>query len=298
MSFAPSLKKVMSPRDFGRVIGVSESSVKRWIDAGEIPAWVTRGGHRRLDFLPALRALEKTGRRAMKPSFLGLSPESADSLQDPETFADRLFLALYQGKAQEVVRMILASVIAGSSEPAEFFDGPVRAAINRIGELWDGAQRGIFAEHRATQILLAAVDRLSELYSPPSNGIVAVGGSFEGDPGELPSRMAATVLVACDIQTVNLGSNTPVPAFLDAVEETGAALVWVSVGCVTSPQRQGRALEELARVLWERDCRLIVGGRELERMHVGSWQGIKVGACMRDLADFALEVARLRRDAG
>lgn len=287
----------MSPRDFGRVIGVSESSIKRWIDAGEIPARVTRGGHRRLDFIPALKALEKTGRRTVKPSFLGLSPESADSLQDPEAFADQLFLALHQGEAQEVVRMILASVIAGSSEPAELFDGPVRTAMNRIGELWDGDQRGIFAEHRATQILLAAVDRLSELYNPPADGIVAVGGCFEGDPGELPSRMAATVLAACDVQAVNLGCNTPVPAFLDAVDETRATLVWVSVGYVTSPQRQGAALEQLSRALAERWCRLIVGGRELQKMHVLSWDGIEVGANMRALADFALALAKTRRPA-
>ena len=119
MSFSPSLKKVMSPRDFARVIGVSESSVKRWIDAGEIPARVTRGGHRRVDFLPALKALEKTGRRAVKPSFLGLSPETADSLQDPEAFANRLFRALHQGDGQEAANMILASVIAGSHQPAD-----------------------------------------------------------------------------------------------------------------------------------------------------------------------------------
>ena len=93
------------------------------VDAGEIPARVTRGGHRRVDFLPALKALEKTGRRAVKPSFLGLSPESADSLQDPEAFADRLFHALHHGESQEAANMILAAVIAGSSQPAELFDG-------------------------------------------------------------------------------------------------------------------------------------------------------------------------------
>ena len=42
------MKPLLSPKELADAIGVSESSIKRWVDNGEIQATKTSGGHRRI----------------------------------------------------------------------------------------------------------------------------------------------------------------------------------------------------------------------------------------------------------
>ena len=43
------MKKLISPKQVARAIGVSESTLKRWCDRGLIPMTKTAGGHRRME---------------------------------------------------------------------------------------------------------------------------------------------------------------------------------------------------------------------------------------------------------
>src|SRR5689334_6323492 len=61
----------ISPQQLARAAGVSESSIKRWCDQGEIPSIKTAGGHRRFALADAADFLRKTNRLAF-PELLGL----------------------------------------------------------------------------------------------------------------------------------------------------------------------------------------------------------------------------------
>lgn len=284
-------KKTLSPGELAKAIGASESSVKRWIDAGRIPAKLTSGGHRRIDLMPAMRFLRESGRDLEDASLFGLSTEQ--TVGDPEFLAERVFELLRAGKGEELSQVLLTALVTRATEPAALFDGPLRTAMTRIGHLWAEGHQGIYIEHRATQLLLRVMDQIDALLEPPSDELVAVGGSIDGDQSALPTRMAATVLASEGIYPVNLGTDTPAAAFLDAAEQIGAKLVWISVSYVTDVARQSEELTRLIAQLAERGISSILGGREVHRLQV---QGkAQLGRNMQELATVA---QRVRAAAG
>ena len=67
-----NLSESLSPKDFAGALGVSESSVKRWVDDGKIRALKTPGGHRRIAVHDALYFVRQTGADVARPELLGL----------------------------------------------------------------------------------------------------------------------------------------------------------------------------------------------------------------------------------
>jgi len=280
----PPSKTTLSPRELGRALGVSESSVKRWIDDGRVPARRTSGGHRRIELLPALRFIRGSGRAVADPGALGIP---AGPLSDPGVLEERIFEHLTRGRRSELQRDLLVVLGLGAVGPADLFDGPLRSAMSRIGELWRGDHRGIFVEHRATQIVLRGLDGVRALYETPEEGPGAVGGSISGDPGLLPTRMAATVLCWRGYDAVDLGADTPPEALLEAVDQLGARLVWLSVGHAPDTRRLIGDVERLLDGLGERGTPCVLGGREIRRLPPSVGKQAYIGQGMRDLARFA-----------
>ena len=65
--------KLLSPRDLSDAFGVSESTIKRWVDAGRIPAARTKGGHRRVTLDDAQAFVRAEGIHPRRPDLLGLA---------------------------------------------------------------------------------------------------------------------------------------------------------------------------------------------------------------------------------
>ncbi len=289
-------ERTLSPRELARAIGASESSVKRWVDAGRIPAKLTSGGHRRIELMPALRFLRSSGRELAHPHLLGLAPSTEHDLRDPEALAEWVFDHLREGSVEELSQGLLTALVTKITEPAALFDGPLRCAMARVGQLWEAGRQGIYLEHRATQMLLRVVDQMHALFRPPADELVAVGGSIDGDPSALPTRMAATVLASEGLYPVNLGSDTPAAALLEAADQVGARLVWVSVSYVSDALRQGEDISRLVDQLAARGIACILGGRELHRLPLSAGAKAQVGHDMQELAHLARQIRREERE--
>src|ERR1700677_3923559 len=95
----------ISTRRAADALGVSISTVKRWVDDGVLPAHRTAGGHRKL-----LRAeVLALARQGALPSrdLAGLSVASfGDQPLDLQTIAAALFTAMLQGDGIEVSALI------------------------------------------------------------------------------------------------------------------------------------------------------------------------------------------------
>jgi len=278
------MKTNLTPRQFADAIGVSESSVKRWVDDGHIAATRTAGGHRRIATHEAARYIRDHQSLVLRPEVLGLRDLAAfaASGEAGDVSGARLFEYLKAGAAAEARGLILSSYLDGSSV-AEIVDGPLAHAMTRIGEAWVASPSGIFWEHRATQIAIQAVSRLRSLLEPPADAPVAVGGAPAGDRYLLPSLAVAAVLEGEGLRATNLGPETPMRVLALSVEDLDARLVWLSVSVADNLDRLRREIDELLPMLAARGAILVVGGSQAPKLGLAKDEALYVGRSMGEL---------------
>ncbi len=289
------MRSDFSPRQVGEAIGVSESSVKRWIDDGVIAASRTAGGHRRVPLREVVRFIRGSAMPVVRPEVLGLvgleTVRRGRPTGGPESV---LRQALLEGR-EEVVRAVVVSQYLDGTPPAAICDGPIANAMREIGELWPRDPKGVVIEHRATALCVQALGLARALVPLPREGApAAVGGAPPGDPYLLPSLMSAFVLAAEGWRATNLGPNLPFEALAFAAEEERAELAWLSVSDEIAAPRLAQEIAPLAERLTLSGTRLVVGGRALPRALETQDAPYCVGGSMAELVAFA----RGLREAG
>ncbi|MEM7049813.1 MAG: B12-binding domain-containing protein [Acidobacteriota bacterium] len=286
------MKTSLSPRDLAHAIGVSESSIKRWTDDGLIEATRTAGGHRRIPIPEAIRFIRQTGTEVARPQLLGLEElPTASAANGDEPVDDQLFHYLYSGQANQAKGQLVSLYLEGQSI-AQIIDGPVKRAMDRIGELWQHAETGVYVEHRATEIITQGIHLLRSLLpEPSSDAMAAIGGTPSGDPYMIPSLAVATLLKAAGFQAINLGPDTPASALIEAVKDVDPKLVWISISFFEEDQHVTRELAILNQELAARGTLLLIGGAKSDRITLPTAPNVFHGQSMGELAAFARGVA-------
>lgn len=287
------MKSHLSPRDLGRAIGVSESSLKRWIDEGRIEAGRTEGGHRRVHLAEAVRYIREAGLPVLQPEMLGLSElDEVGAGFDPHALSHQPFSAALQEGHVDVARgMLLSPYLAGESV-ADIADRVVAPALHEIGTLWQHSIDGIYIEHRAVDLCIQALGHIRSLLpAPKPDAPVAVGGAPSSDPYLLPTLCAAVTLEAEGWRVNNLGPETPFDVLAVAAEQAKATLVWLSVSVKVKEKTFTGEVDRLARKVHSQGARLIVGGQKLPRTFATPQPHVHVAANMRELVDFAKQHA-------
>ena len=190
-------------------LGVSISTVKRWVDDGILPAHRTAGGHRKL-----LRAeVLAVARQGAFPTrdLAGLSlPSFGEEPLDLPAISAALFTALLQGHGIEVSCADPSRYHAGVAIET-LADSVIAPAMGRLGHDWETARIDVWQEHRGTQLCAAALyDLKDELEARAERRRpVAIGGAPESDPYLLATLLAQLSLLDAGWAAVNLGPNTP-----------------------------------------------------------------------------------------
>ena len=265
----------ISPRELARALGVSESSVKRWVDDGELRAARTTGGHRRVAVAEAVRFIRATGTPVADSDLLFGDQTVRFPARASAASAEMLAIALVDALAEDdhaaASGAIVGAFVSGWSLAA-LADGPIRTAMRRIGELWHHSRDGIVVEHRAVDTVIQSIARIRTFIpTPPPGAPIALGGAPSGDPYLLPSLLAAAVLADQGFRDRNLGPDTPFATMLDASRRYQTRVVWVSMSVNADDERRVRNdIEHLADELSRTGTQLIVGGRALSPAPYGS----------------------------
>ncbi len=280
------MKPILSPKELGAVIGVSESTVKRWVDDGTVTAAKTAGGHRRIAIWDAIRFIRESKAPIIRPDILGLADIEAVRREIPtgRSETERFFQYLRTGQAAEARGLLLAMYLSGESVEA-IVDGPIQEAMSRIGELWKHSASGIFYEHRATDLCAQAIHQLRQMFTTPADAPVALGGSPAGDPYAIASSCASTVLASIGFHALNLGANSPSAALIAAIEENRPRLVWLSVSATENAIDVAAEVRALLPHL--QDAVLVLGGRRLPTLAIPASPAVKSGSSMTELAGIA-----------
>ena len=259
------------------MVGVSESTLKRWADGGRLRFTKTAGGHRRISVPEAVRFARRSRLPIVDPELLGLPGVSAQTTRitapgqgvagadPPRSSADTAAVLAELLRCDQPVqaRALVTGLYLRGQPLAEIFDTVVGPALNGFGELWRHDAAGIYLEHRAFDICVQAVNALRVLIPAPADDApVAVGGSPAGDVFLMSSLMTAAVLADAGYRAVNLGAQLPLDTLRAAAQHYGAAVVWLA--CSSADHAPAAApVHELAQALAGRGVRasLLLGGR-------------------------------------
>lgn len=246
-----------------QALGVSVSTVKRWVDEGVLPAHRTAGGHRKL-LGPEVLALARQG-DLPRGDLAAVSPVSAKKpAVDLEAAVVGLCKALLEGQGAEVSAIIRHTYGSGVAVQT-LADRLIAPALAKVGHDWETARIDVWHEHRGTQLCSAALyDLKNELEARAErNRPVAVGGAPEGDPYLLATLLAQLVLLDAGWAPVNLGPNTPLASLTKAIRELRPRLVWLSVSFLKDAAEFLRSYREFYQAAEQMGVAVALGGQAL-----------------------------------
>ena len=258
--------RTLSTSDFAKALGISESSVRRMTDAGELQIHRTRGGHRRIPVPEAIRYVRETKSRIEKPELFGLTETPSDGSTES---AESHMLAVLRGGHAASVTSLMQSLYAGGMSIAEICDKPVFYAMQQIGNAWPHDKKAIFIEHRAMVLCCRALNQLRLSISEPElEAPQAIGGSMSGDIYLLPTLMASLVLYDLGFNETNLGPNLPLDVLTDCVQDERPALVWLAISEPLRSRTQLQEVVKLAEAAKLLGTLFIVGGRHARDLEI------------------------------
>lgn len=246
-----------------QAIGVSVTTVKRWVDDGVLPAHRTAGGHRKLLLNDVVRLIREG--HLPQADLSQLDPRASNHTSANSTDVTEKLVDALKGGDGPVVRRLLHSAYRGGTPVEALADGLIAPALGRIGHQWSTGEVSVHQEHRGTQIVKAALYELkAQIEANAERGRpVAVGGAVEGDFSELPSLLAQIALLDVGWDAVNLGPHTPLASLTAALTEFRPRLVWVSVSHLVEPKSFAEQYANFYRAAQANDVAVTIGGRGL-----------------------------------
>ncbi|MBX3404124.1 MAG: helix-turn-helix domain-containing protein [Phycisphaeraceae bacterium] len=196
----------LSPKDLALLIGVSESSLKRWVDDGRLRAERTAGGHRRIAMAEAVRFIRETSAPIADPALFSL-PEldqaAVDAAQNGE--AELAILSAARDRNTARATGVLIAEFLRSRTVASVCDGPMTMLLNQAEQDGHGAAASGSNVHPGTAAAICkeTTHRISVLLAEPrADGPVAVVSAVGSEGAGARALMAGAVLRECNYRVV------------------------------------------------------------------------------------------------
>jgi methanogenic corrinoid protein MtbC1 len=237
--------------------------MKRWVDSGLLRAERTPGGHRKITVADLLAFLRSRGRPMPSLEGLAVLVEHVSGPNIEAATPEALAGVLVRGDATVARAMIVRQFKAGRPLD-ESLDRLVGPAMAEIGTQWAQGKIDVYQEHVATLRVWSVLGELRALLPvPPESAPLALGGAPEGDPYLLPTMMAELTLAEMGWRTINIGPNTPIDSFVEAIRVHGPQLVWLSVTSLSPRPAFVDGYPRMFEAAEARGVRVAVGGQGL-----------------------------------
>ncbi|HLM56939.1 MAG TPA: B12-binding domain-containing protein [Pyrinomonadaceae bacterium] len=253
--------KFMTTRQLAGLWMVSEATIKRWADAGQLGSTRTVGGHRRFPVQEVVRFQTERSLGAGVVAASKVAPASeAAGRPDEDELAEGFFRAVTHGHSAEAAATLLDAHLRGLPL-ARLLDIVVAASMRRVGELWHDAEMSVAEEHVATSAAGHALRILSDsTRRPPEHGRLAVCCAAEGEMHVLPVLCAQLMLESEGWEVLNLGPHTPFFALAELAERRRPALVCVSSTVQLELEHNARDFGRLREAARDCGARVVLGG--------------------------------------
>jgi excisionase family DNA binding protein len=253
-----------SPKKVAAAIGVSESSLKRWCDAGHVKASKTAGGHRRVSRSEVISFLKRKNIELKDPGSIGLPDIRNVSLDDISTAQTQFCDALRSGDELKARKIVVALFVQGRNV-AEIFDRVVSPVFAELGDLWQCGNLEIHQERVACQICRKALTDVQSLIpQAPDDAPIAIGASLEGDQFQLATTGVELCLRNFGWNAQSLGANIPIESLEKAARDNTASLIWISVSHIANSEAFSSSLARFCERL-PATQKLIIGGNAINK---------------------------------
>lgn len=259
MNYSPA--KFLTTRQLSRVWLVSEATIKRWADTGQLKSSRTVGGHRRFPLAEVMRFQTERGLGAANVG----APAATATVEKVKTFdarraTEQFFEAVRHGHAGEATALLLEAHMLGA-ELHTIFDEVVATSLHRVGDLWYGEEMSVAEEHLATSTALHAVESLAaSTRRAGAKAGAAVCCAAEEEMHTLSVLCTQAVLEGAGWDVRNLGGHTPFFALAEYVERQRPALVCVSATLQRELEHNARDYTQLSAAARACGARVVLGG--------------------------------------
>lgn len=263
------MKQSFSTKELAEMWDVSESTVKRWADAGALPCRKTVGGHRKFEIDDIVEFQSRCGlAKAQAHGINGKSESPCEFKQmlenaDYPALAERFRHAALAGQFNLVAKLFNKLQAHGLSL-ATISEEIIRPAMREVGELWRTGKICVVDEHLA---MVATMQALAELHAmvekAPEPERLAIVGCAEGELHQLAAVLVRDMLEGEGWKVIYFGSPTPLFSFAEAVDRFKPQLICISITMADNIERARRDYEDLRRAAERQHAKIILGGAAL-----------------------------------
>src|SRR5262249_38370075 len=191
------MKQSFSTIELAKMWDVSESTVKRWADAGTLRCRKTVGGHRKFELEDILEFQSRCGLAKAQGAGVAESPcEFRRMIEsgDYQALSERFRQGALAGQFNFVAKLFDRSHQQGLSL-ATIAERIIRPAMVEIGEMWRAGRIAVLDEHIATCATLQGLARLHcSADKNPDTRRLAIVGCAEGELHHLAATVVRDLL--------------------------------------------------------------------------------------------------------
>lgn len=255
------MNQTFSSKQVAELLGVNESSVKRWADSGMLSCYKTPGGHRKFTKNDILIFSNKYSYELKKNIPLNQEIVSIQEQSfDFEKIKKILLMKLLNNGDDEIMDYFYSLYISGLSV-TDLYDKIISGTMEKIGEMWKGKEITIEEEHISTSKIIKAVIKFHGKLEPNfKNGLTAFCGTPEKEFHELPLLSVNNILQYKGWNTIYAGVNLPVNSFISGIKLYKPDLVCLSATIAEDKERFLINTKKIYKTAKNSGAYFIIGG--------------------------------------
>lgn len=259
----------LSIGDLAAATGISRDTIRVWERRYGRPKPVRLPSKHRRYTRDHVRWLRRVAEAMARGHRAGAAVRANDAeldemlLGDATRHAEAPHVEQMLGHVERYDRAGLAAILErewSARSPLDFLEACVAPLLIAVGRAWSDGRLQVRHEHFVSEVVQDHLRALRSGLPPVETGPTVLLTTMSGEQHGMGVQMAALLAAVNGVRTRVLGTETPREEILDAVKETGAEAVAISVSLSTGGVETDRHLADLRRELPD-EVTLLIGGR-------------------------------------